>query len=45
MNVISAGLPAKDGFKFLIKDDIYDIILNDITIMHGLLNYGIYLLS
>ena len=35
MNVISVGLLAKLGYKFIIKDDFYDIIMNDTTIIHG----------
>ena len=35
MNVISIGLLVKLDFKFIIKDDIYDIIMNDTVIMHG----------
>ena len=33
MNVISVGLLAKFDYKFLIKDDFFDIIVNDTTIM------------
>ena len=45
MNIISVDLLAKLDFKFLIKDDFYDIIVNDATIMRGLLKHGIYILS
>ena len=34
MNVIFVGLLAKLGFKFIIKDDFYDIIINDTTIIY-----------
>ena len=35
MNVISVGLLAKLDFKFIIKNDFCDIIMNDTTIMGG----------
>ena len=35
MNVISVGLLAKLGYKFIIKDDFCDIIMNDTIIMCG----------
>ena len=35
MNIISVGLLAKLGYKFIIKDDFCDIIMNDTIIMHG----------
>ena len=34
MNVISVGLLTKLDFKFLIKDNFCDIIVNDTIIMH-----------
>ena len=34
MNVISVGLLTKLGYKFIIKDDFCDIIMNDTIIMH-----------
>ena len=45
MNVISIDLLAKLGFKFIIKNDFYDIIINDTAIMRGQLKYGIYIIS
>ena len=45
MNVISVGLLAKLGFKFTIKDDFCDIIMNDIIIMCRQLKHGIYIIS
>ena len=45
MNVISVGLLTKLGYKIIIKDDFYDIIMNDITIMHGQLKHDIYIIS
>ena len=33
------------SYEFLIKENIYNIILNDVTIFVGQLNNGIYLLS
>ena len=45
MNVISIGLLAKLNFKFLIKDNFYDIIMNDTTIMHGQLKHSIYIIT
>ena len=33
MNIISVGLLTKLDFKFIIKDDFCDIIMNDATIM------------
>ena len=45
MNIISVGLLAKLGYKFIIKDDFYDIIMNDTIIMHGQLKYSIYIIS
>ena len=45
MNVISVGLLVKLGFKFIIKDNFYDIIMNDTVIMCGQLKYGIYIIS
>ena len=45
MNIISIGLLVKLDFKFLIKDDFYDIIINDTTIMLEQLKYDIYILS
>ena len=44
MNVVSVGLLAKLDFKFLIKDDFCDIIVNDTTIMRGQLKHDIYIL-
>ena len=34
MNVISVGFLVKFDFKFLIKDDFYDVIMKDTIIMH-----------
>ena len=45
MNIISIGLLAKLHFKFLIKNNFCDIIVNDTIIMHGQLKYDIYVLS
>ena len=45
MNIIFVGLLAKDRFTFLIKNNFYDIIMNGVTIMHGQLKNGIYILS
>ena len=39
MNVISVGLLAKLSFKFLIKDNFNDIIMNDTIIICGQLKY------
>ena len=44
MNVIFIGLLAKLGYKFIIKDDFCDIIINDTTIICGQLKYGIYII-
>ena len=35
MNIISVCLLAKDGYSLLIKNDYYDIIMNDTIIIHG----------
>ena len=43
MNVISVDLLAKLGFKFIIKDNFCDIIMNDTAIMHRQLKHGIYM--
>ena len=45
LNIISVGLLAMYGYNFLIKKNIYNIILNDVTIFVGQLNNRIYLLS
>ena len=45
MNVISIGLLAKLDFKFLLKDNFCDFIMNDAKIIWGQLKYDIYLLS
>ena len=45
MNVISIDLLAKLGFKFIIKNNFYDIIINDTAIMRGQLKHGIYIIS
>ena len=45
INVISIGLLAKLDYKFIIKDDFCDIIMNDTIIMHGQLKHGIYIIS
>ena len=45
MNVISVGLLTKLGYKFIIKDDFCDIIMNVTTIIHGQLKYDIYIIS
>ena len=45
INVISVGLLTKLGYKFIIKDDFCDIIMNDTTIMHRQLKHGIYIIS
>ena len=45
MNVISVSLLDKLCYKFIIKDDFCDIIMNDTTIMHGQLKHGIYIIS
>ena len=34
MNLISVDFLAKLGYKFIIKDNFCDIIMNDITVMH-----------
>ena len=44
MNVISVGLLTKLGYKFIIKDDFYDIIMNNTVIMYGQLKHGIYII-
>ena len=35
MNIISVGLLIKDDYSLSIKNDYYDIIMNDVTIMRG----------
>ena len=45
MKVISVDLLAKLGYKFIIKDNFCDIIMNDTTIIRGQLKYGIYIIS
>ena len=35
MNVIFVGLLAKDDHHSLIKEDYCDIIMNNVTIIHG----------
>ena len=45
MNIMSGGLLAKDGYSLSIKNDYYDIIMNDVTIMQGQLRNHIYILS
>ena len=35
----------KSNYEILIKKRFYDIILNGVTIMHGQLNNGIYVVS
>ena len=45
LNIISVGLLAMYGYYFLIKENIYNIILNGVTIFIGQLNNKIYLLS
>ena len=45
MNIISVGLLIKLDFNFLIKNNFYDIIMNDTIIMRGQLKHDIYLLS
>ena len=45
MNVISIDLLIKDGYNFFIKKDYCDIIMNDVTIMHGQLKHGICTIS
>ena len=45
MNIISVGLLAKDGYSLSIKNDYFDIIMNDITIIWRQLRNGIYILS
>ena len=45
MNVIFVGLLAKLGYKFIIKDDFCDIIVNDTTIMRRQLKHSIYIIS
>ena len=42
MNINSIGLLAKLGYKFIIKDDFCDIIMNDTIIMYGQLKHDIY---
>ena len=44
MNIISVGLLAKLDYKFIIKDNFCDIIMNDTTIIHGQLKHGIYII-
>ena len=45
LNVISIGQLAIEGFNFLIKNDILNIIMNDFSMMYGQLSNGIYILS
>ena len=45
INIIFVGLLAKLSYKFIIKDNFCDIIMNDTTIMHGQLKYDIYIIS
>ena len=45
IKIISVGLLAKDGYSLSIKNDYYDIIMNDVTIMQGQLRNHIYILS
>ena len=45
MNVISVDFLAKLDYEFIIKDNFCDIIMNDTTIMHKQLKYGIYIIS
>ena len=35
INVIFVGLLARDDYHSLIKEDYYDIIMNNVTIIHG----------
>ena len=45
LNIISVGLLAMNGYQFLIKENIYNIILNGVTMFVGQLNNEIYFLS
>ena len=45
MNIISVGFLAKDSYSLSIKNDYYDIIVNDVTIIWGKLRNSIYILS
>ena len=45
LNVISVGQLAIEGYDFLIKNDILNIIVNDTSIMCGQLYNGIFMLS
>ena len=45
MNIISVDLLTKLGFKFTIKNDFCDIIMNDIAIIRGQLKHDMYIIS
>ena len=45
LNVISVGQLATEGYEFLIKNDILNIIMNGVTIFCGHLNNSVYMLS
>ena len=45
MKIISVGLLTKDGYSLSIKNDYYDIIMNDVTKIWRQLRNGIYILS
>ena len=45
LNVISIGQLAVEGYNFLIKKDILNIIVNDVSMMCGQLSSEIYILS
>ena len=45
LNIISVGQLTIEGYDFLIKKDILNIIVNDMSMMCGQLSSGIYILS
>ena len=45
LNIISVGLLAMNGYQFLMKENVCNIILNGVTIFVGQLNNRIYFLS
>ena len=45
MNIIFIDFLAKEGYNLFIKKNYYHIIMNGVTIMHGQLKGGIYILS
>ena len=44
-NVIFVGFLAKLGYKFIIKNDFCDIIMNDIIIIREQLKHSMYIIS